>query len=233
MCYVDCTLHHRQTSEISDKAADLELHLFCDADFAGDHENRKSTSGVFLRLSGPAGSRVGLTGVSKKQSCVSHSTPEAELVALDFALRTEGIPALSLWSHVLRRPIMLTIQEDNQATLKILESGKSQALRHVGRVHDVSLAWLHERLTEDKQITAVYCDTKLMAADIMTKGFTNSERWQHALTLIGVEVSPVAEPERAAPKISVVRNINKSSGSNVQQQSVVEPVVRSRGRSQT
>ena len=63
---------------IGDKPEDLRFQLFADADFASDLVIRKSTSGLFLAL----------TAASKKQTAVSHSTPEAELVAADAALRT-------------------------------------------------------------------------------------------------------------------------------------------------
>jgi hypothetical protein len=82
VCYVDSSLKHRQVSVVTDRPEDLSLELFCDADFASDKASRRSTSGVYLRLCGPEGSRAGLTGVSKKQSCISTSTPEAEMVAL-------------------------------------------------------------------------------------------------------------------------------------------------------
>ena len=70
-----------------------------DADFAGEYDSR-STSGVFLSVQGPD-TRFMLSAISKKQSCVSHSTPEAEIVAADYALRVEGLPILTLWDKVV------------------------------------------------------------------------------------------------------------------------------------
>ena len=81
----------------------------------------ESTSGVFIALTGP-NSFSPLNAISKKQSCVSHSTPEAEIVAADLAIRTEGLPALQLWDMVLERPVKLLFQEDNQATIQILKT---------------------------------------------------------------------------------------------------------------
>ena len=78
---------------------DLHLELYSDADFASDLETRKSTSGMFLVLVGP-NTFFPLSGVSKKQSAVSHSTPEAEIVAAAQALRTVGLPALDLWDTI-------------------------------------------------------------------------------------------------------------------------------------
>ena len=37
----------------------------------------------------------------KKQTLVSHSTTEAELMSLDAGLRVDGIPALVLWDLVI------------------------------------------------------------------------------------------------------------------------------------
>ena len=37
----------------------------------------------------------------KKQTAVSHSSTEAEVIALDAGLRTEGLPLLHLWECVL------------------------------------------------------------------------------------------------------------------------------------
>ena len=80
---------------IGDKPEDLRLQLFADADSASDLTTRKSTSGLFLALCGPH-SFFPLTAASKKQTAVSHSTPEAELVAADAALRTLGFPAMTM-----------------------------------------------------------------------------------------------------------------------------------------
>ena len=95
ICYVNSTLHLRHISWCGDAAKDIVLRLYADADFAGDQATMRSTSGVFLCLRGP-NTFMPLGAVSKKQTCVSHSTPEAEIVAFDCALRTVGLPALQL-----------------------------------------------------------------------------------------------------------------------------------------
>eukprot|EP00969_Alexandrium_andersonii_P343529 15184379-Alexandrium_andersonii.AAC.1 len=59
--------------------------------------------------------RFVLSTVSEKQTTVSRSTLEAELVALDHVLRTLAIPAQMLWGHVLGREVRITLGEDNQA----------------------------------------------------------------------------------------------------------------------
>ena len=51
---------------------------------------------------------------STKQTAVSHSTAEAEVVAAEKSMRESGVPALDLWETVVMRSIRLTFLEDNQ-----------------------------------------------------------------------------------------------------------------------
>ena len=81
------------TSWVGDPIKDWELAAYSNADLAGDSHTSQSTTGVFLCVRGPR-TFITLQGVSERQSCVSHSTPEAEIVAADHAIRTEALPAL-------------------------------------------------------------------------------------------------------------------------------------------
>ena len=54
-----------------------------------------------------------MNGVSKKQTCVSHNTPEVEIVAANAAARVEGLPALQLWDFVLERKVIAILVDDN------------------------------------------------------------------------------------------------------------------------
>ena len=167
------------------------LHLFADADFAGDSDTKRSTSGVHLCIRG-AFTCFPLNGVSKRQGCVSHSTPEAEIVAADFALRTEGIPALGLWTVLLRRPARITLHDDNQAMLRVCETGRNPTMKHLGRTHGVSVMWLHERYHEEPYLFQ-YIDTDQQAADVYTKGFADVAKWQQVCELVNV-IDPVRFP---------------------------------------
>eukprot|EP00972_Heterocapsa_arctica_P077678 11455808-Heterocapsa_arctica.AAC.1 len=40
-------------------------------------------------------------GLANVRGCVSHSTPEAEMVSADFPLRHCGLPCLSMWWTLL------------------------------------------------------------------------------------------------------------------------------------
>ena len=57
-----------------------------------------------------------LAGGSKRQGCVSHSTPEAEIAAADVSLRTMGLPALSIWETLTDSfPKLFFWKESNNA----------------------------------------------------------------------------------------------------------------------
>ena len=124
ICYLNSSLDLRLKGHMGDSSDKLALSLYSDADFAGD-ESSKSTTGICMALPGPS-IFFPLNGVSKKQTCISHSTPEAEIVAANAAVRLEGLPALQLRDIVLERKVVATMLEDNQATMKILKSGKTQ-----------------------------------------------------------------------------------------------------------
>lgn len=124
MCYIHSTYHLRMVGWVGDDLDALQPFLFADADFAGCTLTQRSTTGYFHCIRGPR-SCFPITGVSKRQSCVSHSTPEAEMVATDFSLRHCGIPSLDLWQALLPNCRGLILCEDNQAMIRVIESGKN------------------------------------------------------------------------------------------------------------
>ena len=107
VCYIHSSKHLRMLGWVGDKLETLQPHLFADADFAGCLASQRSTSGYHFAIRGP-NTCFPISGVSKRQTCVSHSTPEAEMVSADFSLRHCGLPCLSLWWTLLphKPPLM-------------------------------------------------------------------------------------------------------------------------------
>ena len=70
------------------------------SDFAGDLEDSKSTSGGTLCVLG-SHTFVPISWMCKKQTSVSHSSTESEIISLDAGLRLDGIPALDLWDLIV------------------------------------------------------------------------------------------------------------------------------------
>ena len=166
MCYLNTTGHYRLVGRVNDPAHLLKLLMFVDADFCGDSQCTKSTTGGYLVLAGP-NTWFPLAWLSKYQTSTSRSTTEAEVVAMAHMLYGEALPIMDLWDLILGRPIQLFILEDNQATIKVVFSGYSQKLRHILRTHKVNLGSLKEICSSDS-VKVVYCNTNFQAADIFT-----------------------------------------------------------------
>ena len=81
-------------------AKQCRLGLFQDSDFAGDLEDSKSTSGGTLGVFG-SHTFVPISWMCKKQTSVSHSSTESEIISLDTGLRLDGLPALDLWDLIV------------------------------------------------------------------------------------------------------------------------------------
>ena len=81
-------------------AKQCRLGLFQDSDFAGYLEDSKSTSGGTLCIFG-SHTFVPIGWMCKKQTAVSHSSTESEIISLDTGLRLDGLPALELWDLIV------------------------------------------------------------------------------------------------------------------------------------
>ena len=90
------------------------------------------------------------------------------MVAADLGLRTEALPLMTLFDAVLKRQIRCLFLEDNQATLRIITTGKNQALRHVLRTHRVNVHWVSQ-VCREQPIDLGACESHLMAGDMFYK----------------------------------------------------------------
>ena len=95
--YIHHTSEYKQYCHVGNSAKQCRLGLFQDSDFAGDLEDSKSTSG------GTFGSHtfVPTSWMRKKQTSVSHSSTESEIISLDTGLRLDGLPVLELWDLIV------------------------------------------------------------------------------------------------------------------------------------
>ena len=116
-------------------AKQCRLGLFQDSDFAGDLEDSKSTSGGILCIFG-SHTFVPISWMCKKQTAVSHSSTESEIISLDAGLRLHGIPALELWdlivsvfgsmTHTTERTVRPVVNERSQTS-----QGKINVLNNI------------------------------------------------------------------------------------------------------
>ena len=81
-------------------AKQCRLGLFQDSDFAGDLEVPKSTSGGTLCIFG-SHTFVPISWMCEKQTAVSHSSTESEIISLDTGLRIDCLFELDLWNLIV------------------------------------------------------------------------------------------------------------------------------------
>ena len=93
-------IHHRQHCHVGNTAKQCRLGLFQDSDFAGHLEDSKSTSGGTLCIFG-SHTLAPISWMCKKQTAVSHSSTESEILSLDTGLRLDGLLALELWDIIV------------------------------------------------------------------------------------------------------------------------------------
>uniref|UniRef100_A0AAV1VCK0 Reverse transcriptase Ty1/copia-type domain-containing protein n=1 Tax=Peronospora matthiolae TaxID=2874970 RepID=A0AAV1VCK0_9STRA len=177
--YLQGTKSHGLRFQPSDK---IDFRGYSDADWAGDHADRKSTSGYTFMLMGAP-----VSWGSKKQSNVSLSTSEAEYIAMSLAIQ-EG-----KWVHRLLCEILaaanepgpdLVIREDNQSCIKMTKN----PVNH-GRAKHIDIKYHHIRDEVKRgEVQLEYCETSVMMADIMTKGLSGP-RQKDLTTALGIRAS--------------------------------------------
>ncbi len=174
--YLKRTKHYALTYRIGDSD---DIVAYCDADFAGDRDSRKSTTGHVFVWAGAA-----TTWVSQKQQVVALSTTEAEYVALSAAVQ-QGQWILQLLVDIgegLTRP--LVIREDNQAAIQIAKNPVlHKRTKHIDVRHHFVRDVVHNGIIE-----LSYINTKEQVADILTKALPR-DQFQLLRTKLGLELS--------------------------------------------
>ncbi|GAU24969.1 hypothetical protein TSUD_312040 [Trifolium subterraneum] len=138
----------------------LQLHGWSDSDYAGDLDDRKSTSGYVFMLGSGA-----ISWSSRKQPIVTLSTTEAEFVA------AASCACQSLWLRNMLNHLSISqkgttlIHCDNSSSIKL---SKNPILRGRCKHIDVRFHFLRD-LTKDGVIELVHCKSQEQLADVMTK----------------------------------------------------------------
>lgn len=152
-------LAHTKDMGITFRGSNMTLTGYCDADYAGDVDTRKSTTGyVFISNAGA------ISWSSKRQPTVAASTTEAEYMAAAAATK-EGLWLRKLFDSLDIPMAAIDINCDNQSAIKLLKNPIfSVRSKHI----DVAHHFARERV-QRKEVMFHYIPTAEMAADIMTK----------------------------------------------------------------
>ena len=134
----------------------------------------------------------------KKQTSVSHSSTESEIISLDAGLKLDGVPALDLWN------LIVTVLHGNTNESKQVQGNLSTSLTRKkipGKIDDLNTVdfvssnansfrqeamlyiLLFDRINLDRKIQIKYIDTKNQLAAILTKGNFTRDEWNHLLCL--------------------------------------------------
>ena len=224
--YINSTLDLHLYGWVCDRPNDIEIVAYCDADLAGDRTDSKSTSGVLICLVGPR-TYVPITAVSKKQTSVSKSTPEAEIVALDHGVAKEGMPLAQLWQFAIGqgtgKPVTVNCMEDNEAACRIIITGNNPNMRYMSRTQRIDISWLNEVYNE-QIFRFVACPSHYQGADILTKACVDKVTWGRNLQtlrmfnpgflekFISHPTLPVVKP--AAPVLPPIRGVRMETDQN-------------------
>jgi transposase InsO family protein len=136
-----------------------ELVGYCDADYAGDLDTRRSTTGYAFIMNGGA-----ISWSSRRQQTVAASTTEAEYMAAAHAVKE------ALWLRKLGADLQLDsgsilIFVDNQSAIKLLKNPiSSMRSKHIDIMHH----FVRERVAR-KEVVIKYVSTTEMVADSLTK----------------------------------------------------------------
>ena len=165
MRYLKGTVNHGLRYFVESDHSDNNTILigYSDADWAGDIDSRRSTSGYVFQMSGCA-----VSWKSKRQNCVALSTAEAEYVALSSAVQ-EAMWLQHLVAELNNQPVdTVTIMEDNKSAICMAKETKCH-----GRAKHISIKYHFVReQVESKNVMLKYCPTENMVADVLTKGLS-------------------------------------------------------------
>jgi len=138
------------------------LYGYSDADYGGDLETRRSTTGYVFNVAGGA-----VSWSSKLQKTVAVSTTEAEYMAATVSVK-EAVWGKSIsvdlqLGNTAYKPVL--IKTDSQSALQLI---KNPILHQRAKRIDVQYHFSRQRV-HMQHVRFEWCPTKDMVADIMTK----------------------------------------------------------------
>jgi hypothetical protein len=156
---------------------DLKVYAYSDADWAGDLDSRKSTTGYVVYAAGGP-----IAWQSKLQTTIAVSTMEAEYMAAFGAIQeliwTKGVLGEIGFDYV--GPMILHM--DSQSAMALARNPTHhKRSKHI----DIKYHWLREHTYESGTVDLAHCKTEDMVADVMTKALDSKLHEKHAVNISG------------------------------------------------
>jgi hypothetical protein len=153
----------------------VDIHGFVDADWAGDLDRRRSTSGYVFNLFGGA-----ISWMSKRQAVVALSTTEAEYMAATHASK-EAIWLQRLCSGIGLVQQAVRLDCDSQSAIFL---AKNPAYHSKTKHIDVQYHFVRD-MVEEKKVLLEKVDTLKNAADSLTKS-VSTEKFSWCRVTMGI-----------------------------------------------
>ena len=169
--------HMTKIAEDVDVQDALPLHAFCDSDWAGDKESRKSTSGEIIFLAGTAVE----VGSHTQPGTPATSSGEAELRALNECAKSSVFVRNLAMNDFGLNVDVPRIWCDSSAALQTSRKLGVGKMRHV----DIGHLYVQE-LVKTKQVIVGKVDGKQNPADILTKHLDTGEEVRNGVELLGM-----------------------------------------------
>ena len=164
--YIHHTSEYKHYCHVFNTAKQCRLGLFQDSDFAGDPEDSKSTSGGTLCIFG-SHAFVPTGWMCKKQTSVSHSSTESEIISLDTGLRPDGLPALELWDLIVSVLGNVSRVSDNSGKPESDAHKRQKSHHKIDVVKDIDLVPSNVQSANREALLYVFEDNEAVIKMIM------------------------------------------------------------------
>ena len=155
----------------------MNVYAYSDADWAGDLDSRRSTTGYVVYAAGGP-----IAWQSKLQTTIAVSTMEAEYMAAFGAIQeliwTKGVLSELEFDYV--GPMILHMDSKSAMALAKNPTHHKRS-KHI----DIKYHWLREHTYENGTVELVHCATGDMVADVMTKALDGPLHEKHAVNATG------------------------------------------------
>ena len=156
---------------------DLRVYAYSDADWTGDLDLRRSTTGYVVYAAGGP-----IAWQSKLQTTIAVSTMEAEYMAAFGAIQeliwTKGV--LDELGFIYVGPMILHMD-----IMSAIALAKNPTHHKRSKHIDIKYHWLREHTYESETVELVHCATEDMVADVMTKALDRALHEKHAVNITG------------------------------------------------
>ena len=197
--YIHHTSEYKQYCHVGNTAKQCRLGLFQDSDFVGDLEDSKSTSGGTLCIFG-SHTFVPISWMCKKQTSVSHSSTESEIISLDTGLRLDGLPALELWDLIVSVLGNVSRVSDDPGRPVIDAHKRQKSQRRIDVIKNIDLVPSNVQSANHEALLYVFEDNEAVIKMIM-KG--RSPKMRHVSRTHRVALDWLFDRINLDPKIQI------------------------------